>query len=159
MSNLSKTIEEALKDNEPNENIEALLKFYNDNIAFFLSDTSRNIDFMLALIDSAIKSSNTETVMRQRGQLMKKYIIRDDLRYSLFLLTHIIKLCKKRNLSVSKIDTLMEILQRENVITRFVRSHWSSGIGSGEDKDVYDNRINAIEICIVFINKMEYAGR
>lgn len=162
MANVFNLLKEALKDNEPNDQIEATLnKMLNNETEYFLSEYSMNLDFMLLMVENAvdIRSSNVnENELRLRAKLMNKFMIRDCFQYYLHLLTNIINLCRRRNLTLAKINTVMQILQQESVITPFVYSHWHSAFNHSDnlrDQDVIQQRFCAINMCIAFLNKME----
>lgn len=165
MANVFNLLKEALTDNEPNENIEAtlgkMLLSLNNTTEYFLSEYSKNLQFMLLMVERAIdkRSPNVnETELRLRAKLMSKYMIRDCFVYYLHLLANIIDMCCRRNLNFRKINAIMEILHQENVITPFVYSHWHCSVSDphnfNEDAIVH-HRFNTINMCINFLNKME----
>ena len=154
-----KTLNEALNDCESNDNIERSLNMLCQNQTHYhLSDVNLNTEFQLALIDRSIdnKKNVRENELRIRSKLCNKYMIRDCFQYYLHLLIEIIELCKRKSLPICKIDTIVEILQRENVITPLVRSHWFSANKAGStDNEIIDGRVFAIKKCMQFLSSME----
>lgn len=161
MANVFNLLKEALKDNEPNDQIELQLnKMLNNQAEYYLSELSKNLEFMLHMIDNAIDKRNpnvNENELRLRAKLMNKFMIRDCFQYYLHLLTNIIRMCWSR-IPLAKINTIMEILRQESVITPFVYSHWNNAYSHQcnlSDDEIIQQRFNAINTCIAFLNKME----
>lgn len=162
MANVFNLLKEALKDNEPNEEIEATLnKMLNNQAESFLSEYTMNMQFMMIMIENAIdKRSNyvNETELRHRAKLMSKLMVRDSFLYYLYFLTNIISMCFNRNIKLGKINAIMEILQQESVITPFAYSHWHTVFidpSNSSDDNIVQQRFNALNMCITFLNKME----
>jgi len=153
------SIFECVRDKEPNEGVEDVLNFvFKNQTASRLSDFDLNIEFLLILIRSSI-DAKTKTVneaeLRNRCKLMNKYVIRDYFQHYLRLLKRIAVMCHDEYaLPVNKIDTIVDILQSENVITPFVRSHWFCAKTNGSGIAIQE-RCNAIDNCISFISIMK----
>ncbi|KAH9405132.1 hypothetical protein TYRP_000971 [Tyrophagus putrescentiae] len=67
-------------------------------------------------------------------------------------------MCFNRNIKLGKINAIMEILQQESVITPFAYSHWHTVFidpSNSSDDNIVQQRFNALNMCITFLNKME----
>ena len=157
MDNFVSVLNDLFNDNESNEMIENSLNlFFRQQLEYYLSDVEFNLKFMIGLVGKSIDYENktiNENELRYRAKLMNKYIIRDYFQYYLQLLLGIASLGKSKGLPVSEIDAIIDILQRENVIIQFVRSHWFCA--KGNPNSIIEDRCKAIRQCIQFLSKMD----
>lgn len=161
MANFIKLFSESLSDNESNENLERILNMYFQNHPeqYLTYDADQNCDFILTLINNAIDQKNktvNETELQYRAKLMNKYVIREYFHYYLKLVLKVAAHCRSKDLPINKIDAVIDILARENVITNFVRSHWfCAKVSSNDPSRIFEERCDAISKCLDFLYNMD----
>lgn len=157
--NFFTSVRESLKDNENNEEIANVINRFTGHIN--LSDFDNNIKLIIMLIEYSVdpvKKIINETMLRQRAKLINTYIIRDWLPFYLLLLHRIVSHCSiVLNLPLNTIDNIIEILQMENVITLFIRSHWTCARTISDDShDIITERLTSIQKCLDFLAKTDF---